>query len=116
MHILGAIELDDPIHLGEVQTPRGHVGGEEGSKSFLREREVECHALGLLLPSMQLEYGCADLQLPECLIDETDLIIYVIYMYSTSLQLEKKTRIFSLMWDLMKEKRTSIFSFAFVIM
>ena len=55
LNVLGAVELNDPINLGEVHTSGGDIGGEQNSVLFLHELKEDGCSFVLVLLTMELK-------------------------------------------------------------
>ena len=74
LHVLGAVDLEDPVHCREVQPSGGQVGGEEHGALLLAKVKVHGHALLLLDLAVEGEEGDPRAELSERLEHETDLL------------------------------------------
>ena len=55
VHVLRAIVLDDPVNLGEINSPRGNIRDEQYSMLLFHELEENSSSFILILLAMELE-------------------------------------------------------------
>ncbi|KAJ0161195.1 hypothetical protein CTA2_6617, partial [Colletotrichum tanaceti] len=72
--VLGAVDLDDPVDGGEVDTAGDDVGGEQARVVGVGEALRDLHALQLLLLAEQVQQRDAGLQVAHALVGEADLL------------------------------------------
>ncbi|GJC78321.1 hypothetical protein ColLi_01159 [Colletotrichum liriopes] len=72
--VFGAVDLDDPVDGGEVDTARDNVGGEQTRVVGVGESLRDLHPLELLLLAQQVEQRDTRLQVPHAFVGEADLL------------------------------------------
>lgn len=73
VHVLWAIQLDDPVDQREIETPGGNVRAYEEGDGGLREPLEDVQPGGLFLFPVQVHEGEAGVKTAEGFEDESDL-------------------------------------------
>ncbi|GJD00511.1 hypothetical protein ColKHC_09336 [Colletotrichum higginsianum] len=72
--VLGAVDLDDPVDGGEVDTAGDDVGGEQARVVGIGKAFRDLHALQLLLLAEEVQQRDTGLQVAHALVGEADLL------------------------------------------
>lgn len=72
--VVGAVELDDPVDSGEVETTGGNIGTDQKRRVGARELLEDAHTRRLLLLAVQVHEGETRVETTESLKDEAHLL------------------------------------------
>jgi hypothetical protein len=92
VRVFRAVDLDDPVDGGEVETSGGNVGGEEAAGRGSGEAVEDIESFRLLLLTVQLEKRHSWVELAEGFVDEADLPIQSIRQKASVHQHDDRAR------------------------